>query len=152
MLIVTCGRRSRIRRASFRTRSLTTALLLLLPPRPGGRELSSPCRLTHLRGLGRAGRQDQRKSEGESGHAPMMLPRFAAGTAGRVRAERRTIAAAWAASNCSFNLAIAAVASLACMRAAGRALRHLPRRLSAKSRSEEHTSELQSPTNLVCRL
>src|SRR2546426_3401270 len=33
-------------------------------------------------------------------------------------------------------------------------LRHslLPHRLAIRSRSEEHTSELQSPCNLVCRL
>src|SRR5437016_10435914 len=35
---------------------------------------------------------------------------------------------------------------------AGRARRSLPARLARPSRSEEHTSELQSLTNLVCRL
>src|SRR5256885_9907508 len=29
---------------------------------------------------------------------------------------------------------------------------HIPRNLSKSCRSEEHTSELQSPCNLVCRL
>src|SRR2546426_1398807 len=33
-----------------------------------------------------------------------------------------------------------------------RAIRSRTRRISAPSRSEEHTSELQSPCNLVCRL
>src|SRR5256885_15324589 len=34
----------------------------------------------------------------------------------------------------------------------GRVLAHRLRRRAAISRSEEHTSELQSPCNLVCRL
>src|SRR5256885_6248957 len=33
-----------------------------------------------------------------------------------------------------------------------RRLKHLFRRVSVPPRSEEHTSELQSPCNLVCRL
>src|SRR5256885_7980099 len=37
-------------------------------------------------------------------------------------------------------------------RARGRLLRRLARRAPALPRSEEHTSELQSPCNLVCRL
>src|SRR5574341_2418025 len=90
MVIVRCGRRSRIRLTTFLIRSTTTALLLLLPPRPGGRKLSSPRRLVRLRRLVRASCQDQRKSEGESGHAPMMLlsdaeSSLGLGTAGDVR-------------------------------------------------------------------
>src|SRR5207248_9077616 len=44
--------------------------------------------------------------------------------------------------------------SRSCAAAAARhpALLQLPRRHTSRSRSEEHTSELQSPYDLVCRL
>src|SRR5256885_8406918 len=39
-----------------------------------------------------------------------------------------------------------------CQRGRQRDLREILHRLSVEGRSEEHTSELQSPCNLVCRL
>src|SRR3989454_7021860 len=45
-----------------------------------------------------------------------------------------------------------AAARLGCYFQHGRTVRHLPHSCCEPYRSEEHTSELQSPCNLVCRL
>src|SRR2546426_2001949 len=88
----------------------------------------------------------------------MSATRFSNTWRGVIPAKAGLVVAMWAASFCqksvqstpgqmAFTVILCGASSLATMR-----VNVMPPYSVAKQRSEEHTSELQSPCNLVCRL